>query len=285
MICSKCKTREALSYHRYCLECKREHYNNWVNSRGGHWKSLTPTQKHKAVVRQYIKALVKRGKIERQPCAVCKNPTAEIHHLDYQPKTRNVIWLCEEHHVKAEQVKRDNSKPLAIEWTPDPRRKPVLERMAHKSIVSDDGCWLWQGCCEGAHGRIGHNGEVLRVHRLAWELFNGAIPADKWVLHKCIGHGNCWNPNHLYLGDALQNVQDRVEQGRKGNVSGAKNGRAILTIEQIAWIRKHYEPHSKKGMNTVRIAKVLGVSQSAVWFVVSNTTWKQSSLDAMQSVA
>jgi len=285
-LCSKCKSAPRSESHRYCVPCRRKAQTDSINRRGGSWAAKSSEQKHKSIVRSYIRNLVKRGKILKQPCAVCGDVNSQIHHLDYLPKTLNVAWLCFTHHKEAHKNKRTDLPMIQIPWMPDPRRKPIDERLAMNSIVSDDQCWLWQGYCEGEHGRIGIDGKIRTVHQVAWEIFHGPIPSDKWVLHKCTGHGNCWNPAHLYLGDPLKNAQDRVEQGRDAVRTGERNGRAILTIEQIAWIRQHYEPHSRKGMSTVRIAKILGVSQSAVWFVVSGWTWKEKpAIDTSEKVA
>jgi len=274
-MCSKCRVNPRQENHRYCRACANKARKDWIKSKGGKSKAFTLEQQHKLKVRRYFTTQIQRGKIKRTPCAVCGDPNAQNHHNDYVNQTTNVTFLCFKHHREAHK-NEDPNKPAQpkIEWTPDPRRRPVLERIADKSIVADDGCFLWQGYIEHGHGKISDGGKMNWIHRLAWELFNGPIPADKWVLHKCVGHANCWNPNHLYLGDSLQNNKDRCEQGRNGNINGAKNGRAILTIEQVAWIRKHYEPGSRKGMSTVRMAKILGVSQAAVYCVVKNITWK-----------
>ena len=55
------------------------------------------------------------------------------------------------------------------------------------------------------------------AHRLAYQLENGPIPKGAWVLHHC-DNPKCCNLNHLYLGDARRNAQDRAERGR-GNLN------------------------------------------------------------------
>ncbi len=105
-LCSKCKTNPRLPYHNYCHECKNKSLNEWIDSRGGHWESLTPEQKEKAVVRKYVNNRVKRGHISRKPCLVCGKEPAEIHHWDYERMTLNVDWFCQEHHVIVERMKK-----------------------------------------------------------------------------------------------------------------------------------------------------------------------------------
>jgi hypothetical protein len=197
--------------------------------------------------------------------------------LDYLPKTVNIAWLCQKHHVEAEREKRKDIPAIQIEWKPDPRLDPPLERLAANSVVSENGCFLFGTGDE--HGRIGYQGKLWKTHRLAWEIFNGPIPDNKWVLHKCVGHWNCWNPEHLYLGDPLINAQDRVEQGRDAVRAGEMNGRHILTIEQIKWIREHYKPQQRGGLNIGRLAKMFKVGWSTMQAVTSGATWKKMPVD------
>jgi hypothetical protein len=57
----------------------------------------TPEQRAKDACRSYAWVYLKRGKIERQPCASCGDPKAQMHHPDYsQPLL--VVWLCHMHH-------------------------------------------------------------------------------------------------------------------------------------------------------------------------------------------
>ncbi len=272
-LCCKCKVEPRQGHHRYCVACRRAYNREWVEKRGGHIASLTPNQRRKMTARRYAYNLMRRGKLKKEPCKVCGDPNVEMHHLDYEPKTVNIEWLCPVHHVEATREGRKQEPEPAKDWTPDPRKAPPLERLAANSTVSADNCFLWEGYCEQGHGRIGVKGKLYWVHRLAWELLRGPIPEGKWVLHKCIGHGNCWNPEHLYLGDAITNTQDRMDQGRDADRSGELNGRARLTIEQIKWIREHHQPQSRNGLNIGRIAKMFGVSWSAIQAVTSGKSW------------
>lgn len=48
---------------------------------------------------------VKRGEIDRAPCAVCGLKDAEAHHEDYS-RPLDVIWLCHAHHMELHMLKR-----------------------------------------------------------------------------------------------------------------------------------------------------------------------------------
>lgn len=113
-LCSKCKLVPRLPYNRYCKTCKNHYWKVWMKSKGGLWK-LYPSQRFKIANRAYFGNLVRTGKEERKPCEVCGSK-AEIHHLDYNHKTRNVRWLCKKHHVDAERIKKSllTDQPLLL---------------------------------------------------------------------------------------------------------------------------------------------------------------------------
>jgi predicted transcriptional regulator len=75
----------------------------------------------------------------------------------------------------------------------------------HKSyIIRPYGCYEWTGVLCKGYGRL--NGRY--AHRFSWELYNGNIPENLQVLHKC-DNSKCVCPNHLYLGDDSDNGIDR----------------------------------------------------------------------------
>jgi len=152
---------------------------------------------------------------------------------------------------------------------------PVLYRLAAKSIVSETGCWLWQGFLQNhGHAKIFVGSRRMEwIHRVSWEIFKGPIPDDLCVLHNCIGTGMCWNPHHLRLGTQFDNNQDRVKQGREGNRKGEINGRAVLTEEQVRFIRSNYSRNSRDGLNQNTLAKMFGVDQGTISGVILGKTW------------
>lgn len=105
--CSKCKVEPRAKGKNYCKACANAYMAQWVKDHGGVWESKTPEQKNKAVVRQYAHFLLQSGKIERGPCQVCGSPDTEFHHLNYNPRTRDVIDLCEFHHCEVERLKKN----------------------------------------------------------------------------------------------------------------------------------------------------------------------------------
>jgi hypothetical protein len=75
-------------------------------------------------------------------------------------------------------------------------------------------CLLWTGPRRSdGYGVFRYRGKRLKAHRVAYAVFNGAIPDGAYVLHRC-DTPPCVNPDHLWLGDAAANARDMVAKGR-----------------------------------------------------------------------
>jgi len=144
----------------------------------------------------------------------------------------------------------------------------IIDRLRLKTTITRDGCWLFPEDELGGYGRIRHNGVKRRVHHVSYELHHGPIPEGKWILHTCVGHRNCWNPNHLYAGTPKENTADMDAQGRRNQVRGESQGLAKLTPEIVREIRG-----PTGGFGHRQIAEMYGISPATVWQVRSRTTW------------
>lgn len=90
----------------------------------------------------------------------------------------------------------------------DERRGTLRERFDRQyEAEPNTGCWLWTG----AFLASGYG--VLKAHRASVLLHHGPFDDALWVLHKCDTPA-CVNPDHLFLGTALDNARDRVRKGR-----------------------------------------------------------------------
>ena len=77
-----------------------------------------------------------------------------------------------------------------------------------------DGCRIWLGEVNtDGYGQIGIGRFRFRVHRVAYFITRGAIPAGMDVLHTC-DVPLCINPDHLYAGTPKDNATDMVRRGR-----------------------------------------------------------------------
>lgn len=154
-----------------------------------------------------------------------------------------------------------------------PKPRPVAERFWSKVRKADgDGCWLWGSYCDrrGGYGifvvRSGPT-RTEKAHRMAYLLtYGGACAAGLVVRHRCDNPG-CVRPGHLVLGTQSDNIRDMVERGRSSR--GANHWRSRLTVEMVRDIRRSREA----GETIESIRRRLGVSRSAVSFVLSGRTW------------
>jgi len=81
----------------------------------------------------------------------------------------------------------------------------------------ETGCWHWikgkGGRKNQEYGHIFLNGKPQIASRFSYELHKGKIPEGKFVLHTC-DNSICVNPDHLYIGDHQQNMNDMNSRGR-----------------------------------------------------------------------
>lgn len=68
-----------------------------------------------------------------------------------------------------------------------PRRGPLIDWLAERVKVDDNGCWLWVKSLDdkgyGTQAKV--DGRRLRPHQLAWELLVGPIPEGLELDHLC----------------------------------------------------------------------------------------------------
>lgn len=136
-----------------------------------------------------------------------------------------------------------------------------------------DACWEWQGGWRSSfgYGRFRHKGPQYSAHRVSYELHNGPIPDGLDVLHKC-DNPPCCNPAHLFLGDDLANVRDKIAKGRANNRTnlGKPPATAKLSESDVAEILSLRD----SGLFQREIAKIFGVDRASISNVLSGKAWK-----------
>jgi hypothetical protein len=83
--------------------------------------------------------------------------------------------------------------------------QPILERLTARTVHVDE-CWICQrGHCKDGYCQISVDGRLHLVHRMAYELLVGPIPAGLQIDHLCRNKA-CWNPEHLEPVDGHTNT-------------------------------------------------------------------------------
>lgn len=91
-----------------------------------------------------------------------------------------------------------------------------MERLWKRTVIDKvTGCWLISGLQDkDGYVRVYYSATNVRVNRLSAHLFLGLDLKDKiqQANHKpdCF-HRNCWNPEHLYIGNQYQNIRDSMK--------------------------------------------------------------------------
>lgn len=154
--------------------------------------------------------------------------------------------------------------------------KPPEFRFHASYLVHPSGCWLWRGRDRGSmgYGVIKVDGKLIPAHRYSWMLHRGEIPHGVLVCHKC-DIPKCVNPEHLFLGNHQDNMDDCKRKGRTRG--GTKTP-----------LRGEDNPHSKLGR--IDVLKILGddrpntqiaadyrVSATLIWRIKHRLTWRHVS--------
>lgn len=96
------------------------------------------------------------------------------------------------------------------------------------SIAGSEECWNWQGGKDtNGYGVIQQNNIQTRTHRLVFELINNCkLESKEFICHSC-DNPSCYNPKHLFKGDAKINAQDMAAKGRVKGGGPRKFDRAL----------------------------------------------------------
>ncbi len=148
--------------------------------------------------------------------------------------------------------------------------KGLIERFEDGIINRENGCWNVNPGVSGGYGKIQAFGKTMSYHRVSYELYNGPIPSGYMVCHKC-DNPSCVNPEHLFLGTAKDNMQDKIDKGRHVAAhKGEGHHRARLTEWQVKEIKQHL---SKGSMTQYELAEKYGVSQTLINNIKTGKRW------------
>lgn len=139
--------------------------------------------------------------------------------------------------------------------------------MAQRGVNKDE-CWEWWGYVRpNGYGRMTVNKKQVYPHRHMYEAFHGPIPDGFDVCHKC-DNRKCINPNHLFLGSRLDNMQDAMIKGRLQR--GEDRHNSVLTERMVKEARARHE----NGEMIKDIAKFFGVCKTTMGNAIKKRTWR-----------
>lgn len=150
----------------------------------------------------------------------------------------------------------------------------TIDRIRERSYLDPDTqCWVFTGATTTyGYGEIVFKieGKSITgyVHRVSYQEHVGPIPAGLEICHSC-DNPPCWNPDHLFAGTRLQNMQDKVGKGR--HIRGEATYNAKLTEDQVREIRHMY---ATGDFTQQEISNTFGIARRSVSFIVLRQRWK-----------
>ncbi len=143
----------------------------------------------------------------------------------------------------------------------------LLMDLLASSVADEITCLEWpKSRDQHGYGRVYRGTEVGKVHRLSYELAFGPIPEGLDICHRC-DNPPCFRPSHLFVGTALDNMQDCKIKDRHSR--GVRNGSAKLADEDVILIRTL----PALGWTHRRIASRFGVNQATINDVLHRKIW------------
>lgn len=128
---------------------------------------------------------------------------------------------------------------------------------------------------KGDYMRVGmsvnHKTHNKSVHRLVLEAFTGPAPSDDMETRHLDGNRANNRATNLAWGTALENAIDR--EGHGNTLRHEAHGRALLTAEQVRTIRRTDFSTTTR----VEVARLYGVSTSAIKNILNGKNWKRIS--------
>ena len=142
-----------------------------------------------------------------------------------------------------------------------------------KKVKKTNSCWEWTAVkTSKGYGHLPYArnwGFTTLAHRLSYLIHRGDIPEGLLICHTC-DNPHCVNPEHLFLGTQVDNMQDCLSKGRVRYIThrGESNGRCKISREQALEIKHSLLPRKE-------LMKKFGISRSMVGKIKSGSSWKE----------
>jgi len=175
--------------------------------------------------------------------------------------------------ITPEYLKAQGLSPTIPErfWSYVDKNGPVPKHMPHLG-----NCWIWTGKIgPSGYGLLTRNtlGTLfIRSHRVAWMIQSGPIPSGLCVLHHCDCR-RCCRFDHLFIGTRKDNAHDMINKGRSKlctSMPREKNGRCVLTENQVSAIRSRYSAGNIKQSD---LGREFGIAQTTVSAIIRKLIW------------
>lgn len=167
--------------------------------------------------------------------------------------------LCKKHHERA----RRNGDPH-IRYTDF--GLSVQQRIENNIItIPESGCWIWgKTIASDGYGKISIKSKQQPAHRISYEFFNGEIPENMMVCHKC-DNRSCVNPAHLFLGTHQDNMSDMTKKKRQAH--NESHGASKLTEQQVIDIYL-------SDKTQLELANEYGVTRRSINYIKNGKNWR-----------
>jgi hypothetical protein len=195
-------------------------------------------------------------------CEYCKK------YFITRKRSTRVIRFCSQNcsRLATDKQKIEEWEVIHENWKNQSREEyvEIMQQAFEKFIAKSDGCWLWNGSYKGKrleYGTFTFRGKGMLAHRAGYFIYKNEIPEGMLVLHKC-DVPRCVNPDHLWLGNYLDNQRDKMVKGR-GKVEK-------LNPDKVREIKKLL----RMGVMHKRIMQDYGISNVTVHAIQTGRTWK-----------
>lgn len=131
-----------------------------------------------------------------------------------------------------------------------PRNKksdtPLIDRIKNRIVVSDNGCWEWQGSLRNGYGSMTFEKKTHSVHKVSYIIHNGEISDGLVVCHSC-DNKICCNPSHLFVGTQSVNLEDARQKDRRPTAKHGTNSKYTLgcRCDSCKLAKRQYETNRR----------------------------------------
>lgn len=147
------------------------------------------------------------------------------------------------------------------------RITPTARIEAGSMPEPNSGCWLWlESVNRKGYAHLRYEAKMHRANRFSYSAYKGQIPEGLMVLHSC-DNPLCVNPEHLSLGTAKDNNDDRDRKGRHRSLKLDQHPRTKFALTDIDDIRASQTPATE-------LAAIYGVSKGTIAAIKTGRNWK-----------